>query len=300
MKRIFIHWILGAAALLAVGLLAGGCVAGMRTEKIPVNIGFRPVIGHDTRAEESVPFPEDRSFRVWAIDTHTGQRVLNDETISHSAGGWLASKTWPETELEFTACWPTDLAPEYSADRGIVIRDFSATTKDIDLLLARNTCDYEADSLVVLNFEHILSKVDLRVKHSLEDNIEVIIRKIEFAGFALSGDYGTEEAGTWTAGTNTENHTIYEDPDGNGWPLTGDATYIGEAFYAVPQQCTAEIVMTCDVRVGNGGWIPDRLSTGHLHTDWESGKMYTYTITMTDTQLTYTTGISNWNNRDFE
>lgn len=291
---------MAGAALLAAGLMTTGCVAGMRTEKIPVNIGFRPVIGHDTRAEESVPFPEDRQFRIWATDTRTGDIVLNDETIAHTADGWLASRIWPETELRFTAYWPVDLAPEYKAEGGIVIRDYEATTNDIDLLLARNTAEYEADSLVVLNFDHILSRIDLRVKHCLEDNIEVIIRKIELAGFALSGDYGTEETGSWTVSDANGSHIIYEDPDGNGWALTDEATYIGEAFYAVPQQCTAEIVITCDVRVGNGGWVPDRLTTGHLHTDWESGKQYTYTLNMTDTRLTYTTGISNWNNRDFE
>ena len=28
------------------------------------------------------------------------------------------------------------------------------------------------------------------------------------------------------------------------------------------------------------------------------GKQYTYTLTLADTRLTYTTGISNWNNRE--
>lgn len=300
MKRIFRHWILGAAALLAVGLMAGGCVAGMRTEKIPMNIGFRPVIGHDTRAEESVPFPENRSFHVWATDTRNGDTILDNEKISHTAGGWLASRAWPETELSFTAYWPEDLAPEYKAGHGLVIRNYNAIEKNEDLLVARNACDYEVDSLVVLNFDHILSKVDLRVKHSLQDNIEVIIRKIEIVGFAFAGDYGTVNSGEWIKGDATDTYTVYEDPDGNGWPLTKDATYIGEAFYTIPQLCKAEIVMDCDVRVGNGAWIPDHLTTGKLSTGWESGKMYTYTLNMTDTNLTYTTGISNWNNRDFE
>lgn len=291
---------MAGAALLAAGLMTTGCVAGMRTDKIPVNIGFRPVIGHDTRAEESVPFPEDRQFRIWATDTRTGATVLNDEAIAHTADGWLASRIWPETELSFTAYWPTDLAPEYKAGEGIVIRSYEATANGIDLLLARNTAEYEADSLVVLNFDHILSRVDFRVKHSLQSGIDVIIRKIELKGFALSGDYGIPTAGSWTVSDASGSHIVYEDTDGNGWPLTGDATYIGEDFYTVPQLCEAEIIMTCDVRVGNGGWIPDVLTAGPLRTDWESGKQYTYTLNMTDTRLTYTTGISNWNNRDME
>ena len=52
------------------------------------------------------------------------------------------------------------------------------------------------------------------------------------------------------------------------------------------------------MRVGNGGWVPDQLSVGNLRTDWQSGKQYTYTLNLTDTRLVYTTGISNWNNRE--
>ena len=72
----------------------------------------------------------------------------------------------------------------------------------------------------------------------------------------------------------------------------------GYDFYTIPQLCQADIVVSFKVKVGTGGWIPDTMTVGALKTDWQSGKQYTYTLTLTDTRLTYTTGISNWNNRE--
>lgn len=303
MKRIFRIGILGAFALLAAGVLTTGCVAGLKTHKIPVNIGFMPVIGHDTRAaeiEESVPFPEDRTFKVWANETDSGKSVLSDETVAYGAGGWLASQTWPDAELSFTACWPTDLAPEYKFGNGITLRGFDTEKDKRDILVASTAAEYDADSLVTLNFDHILSRVDFRVVHSLEDNIEVLIKKIEMSGFGLAGDYNASGNGKWTVADTKGSKVIYDAGDGEGWKLTNVATYIGEDFYVIPQLCKAEVKMSVMVRVNNGGWVPDNLLIDSLNTDWQSGKQYTYTLNMTDSRLVYTTGISNWNNRDFE
>ena len=78
---------------LVAALLMAGCVGPLQTQRIPVNIGFDPVIGHDTRtAVESVPFPEDDTFNVWAVNQSNGKIYLEDETISYGSNGWLASK----------------------------------------------------------------------------------------------------------------------------------------------------------------------------------------------------------------
>ena len=67
MKR-YIHIIV---ALVAVTLLFSGCVE-LQTTRTTSNISFLPLIGHDTRAVESVPFPQDRSFKVWAVNQASG------------------------------------------------------------------------------------------------------------------------------------------------------------------------------------------------------------------------------------
>lgn len=292
MKRIF-----RLGTLAGVMTLACSCVLGLQTNKIPVNIGFLPVIGHDTRAqiEESVPFPQDRSFRIWATDMEDGSTVLDNETVSYGADGWLASEKWPETELLFTAYWPEDLVPSYDPDKGVSIKDFNTDEDKRDILVARNKAEYDADSLAVLNFDHILSRVDFRIMHSLEDHMEIVVTKIELDGYGFTGDY---DDGEWTVDSKNDRHVVYDAGDGEGFALTKEATYIGEDFYTIPQLCQADIVVSFRVKVGTGGWIPDTMTVGSLKTDWQSGKQYTYTLTLADTRLTYTTGISNWNNRE--
>ena len=57
--------------VLAAAALLSGCVS-LQTERVPGYISFEPLVGHDTRAVESVPFPEDLSFKVWAVNQTTG------------------------------------------------------------------------------------------------------------------------------------------------------------------------------------------------------------------------------------
>ena len=227
MKRIFR---IGTLVLAVVSMAS--CVLGIETNKIPVNIGFMPVIGHDTRAdiEESIPFPEDRDFRVWATNSYDGSMVLNNESISYTSEGWLASQMWPEAELSFTAYWPTDLNPEFDRESGVIIRGFNTNEDKRDLLVARTKAEYDADSLVTLGFDHLLSRIDFRVMHSLEDGIEVVIEKIEMVGYGFTGDYNTNGDGKWRVDSQKDSHVIYDAAGGEGWNLTKNAEYIGDDF----------------------------------------------------------------------
>ena len=273
-----------------------GCSFGEDVTKIPMNIGFKPVIGHDTRAEESVPFPEDRTFYVWALNTTDGSIYLNKENIAHKSEGWLSVRKWPEAELDFTAYWPIELNPEYNKEKGLIFRNFSAD--DIDLLVAREKTINESDSLVTLHFEHILSRVEFRIKQSLEENMDVILTGIELNGYSITGTYNEKGTGYWEVGAADNSRTIYDGKNGSSFKITRDAQYIGEDFYTIPQICKGTATVYFNVRVNGGEWIPDSATTKALDTEWESGKQYTYTLNITDKQLTFTTGISNWNNRD--
>jgi hypothetical protein len=51
--------------VMAAAMLLPGCMK-LQTTRTDTNISFKPLIGHDTRAVESVPFPQERSFKVWA------------------------------------------------------------------------------------------------------------------------------------------------------------------------------------------------------------------------------------------
>jgi hypothetical protein len=161
----------------AGAMLLSSCVA-LNTDKTTVNIAFRPVIGYDTRADESIPFPEDRSFRVWAQEVSSGQIYMQDERVSYN-GGWTTSYIWPENDLNFEACWPTDLPVEYSARNGIQINSFDCTGGYVDILLAKGSSEQVADGILPLRFDHILSRIEFRMMHSLADGMSVRLKKID-------------------------------------------------------------------------------------------------------------------------
>lgn len=279
-------------------LMLASCVGGMRTNKLPVNIGFRPVIGHDTRAQESVPFPEERTFRLWAQKSSNGSLYLNDETIRYN-GKWLASKIWPEDELSFEACWPTDIPVNFSKSEGIQISNFDCTNGDIDILIARTRDDYEIDSLVTLRFDHILSRVEFRMLHSLPSDMSVRLTGLEVIGFAQTGDYNTRHSRKWSTADYSGSRTVYKAAEGEFIEIpSGKAIYIGEDFYTIPQECTARVKVDYQVCFADGNWIPQTGDIESLKSGWEPSKHYTYTLNLQMDELTSTPAISTWSNRE--
>ena len=286
------------SGMLACILLLTGCVGGLRENKIPVNIGFRPVIGHDTRADESVPFPEDRTFRLWAQEDRTGSLYLDDETIRYN-GGWLASKIWPEDKLTFEACWPMDIPASFSKKDGIQIKGFDCSGGDVDIMMAKAYDRFEIDSLVTLRFDHILSRVEFRMLHSLSEEMSVRLKKIEMKGFALKGDYNTDESRAWDVAERNMSYVVYDAGESDGIDISaGEAGYIGRDFYVIPQICTAALDIACEVRFGQAAWIPQTYTIESVETTWEPSKHYTYTLNLRMDKMVCTTGISSWNNRD--
>ena len=183
--------------LIACAFLLIGCVGSLQT-KSPANIGFMPVVGHDTRAEESIPFPQNRSFKLWAQEETSGSLYISNETISYN-DGWFAPKPWGIEPLRFHAVWPTDLDFSYSNENGLLIDSYDCSEGDIDILYATTTADDSSESLVTLNFEHLLSRVEFRMIHSLQESMSVMIHKITLSGVAQEGSFGAVNAGEWGA-----------------------------------------------------------------------------------------------------
>ena len=289
-------YIIGIVAA-AVALLSG-CVE-QETTRTTSNIAFRPLIGHDTRAVESVPFPQDLSFKVWASTQATGETYIDAEEIGYTADGWTSSHKWPYESLNFEACWPTDLAVEFTAHNGLQLKDFDCTTGDTDILIARSTSDDLIDGVSILRFDHILSRVEFRMTHSLSEGMYVRLKKIEMVGFAGKGDYNVKRKNDWSTGANDFSYVVYDAGNTDGIEITSGSTqYIGEEFYVIPQTCTASLEVTYDIRYGTANWIPQTEVIESLNTFWDPSKHYTYTVNLRMDKLTHTTGISSWNNRE--
>lgn len=282
---------------LAGALLLSSCIA-LNTDKTTVNIAFRPVIGYDTRAEESIPFPEDRSFRVWAQDGSAGSVYMSDERVSYN-GGWTTSYIWPERDLNFEACWPTDIPVEYSDRKGIQINAFDCTAGDVDILLAKGSSEQVADGILPLRFDHILSRLEFRMMHSLTDDISVRLKKIELKGYAQKGDYNTKTSGKWHVTEYNASRVVFESEEGAEL-VKGEAIYFGEEFYTIPQICVASVDVYYEVKYQyqDAAWIPQTETISKLEIVWDPSKHYTYTLNLCMDKLKHTTGISSWSNRE--
>ncbi len=281
----------------AVALLSG-CVE-QETTRTTSNIAFKPLIGHDTRAVESVPFPQDRNFKVWGVNQTSGQTLISGETITHTAEGWLSSQKWPLDMVQFEAYWPTELPMEFNPAEGLQLRDFDCGNGDVDILVASAIDNNEEDDVAVLSFDHILSRVEFRMMHSLSEGMSVKLRKIKMIGFANKGDYNTLLPRDWYVDSEDFTYVVYDAGSGDGIEiLPGEAQYIGEEFYVIPQACAAALEVTYDIRYGDAGWVPETETIESLKTIWEPSKHYTYTVNLRMDKLTHTTGISSWDNRN--
>jgi hypothetical protein len=266
---------------------------------VPVSISFDPVIGHDTRADESIPFPQDRTFKVWALNEADGSVLIDAEEVSYGTEGWISSYIWPEATLAFDAFSPSDLPFEYSKANGLTLRDFDCSKGDTDILVAHKpNADKQVDNPVILPFEHILSRVEFRMMHSLSETMSVRLKKIEMIGFARKGDYNIKKKDGWSVGAYDYSYVVYDAGEGEGIDITaGYAKYIGEEFYVIPQPCTASLEVTYDIRYDNANWLPQTEVIDNLETFLEPSKHYTYTVNLRMDKLTHTTGISSWNNQ---
>jgi hypothetical protein len=284
--------------VLAVMLMGGLTSCKDQTDWIPINIGFKPYIGHDTRAVvESVPFPEDRSFNVWAFDESAQSVYIDGEQISHSTNGWVSSKIWPRKQLSFEACWPADVVgATYTPEKGICIRDFDTEESEVDILFAKaDHIDYNSDKFVTLSFEHILSRVEFRMRQSLSDEMSVRVNRIELQGFATKGDFNTSGNYQWKTSGPVCSYVF--DTSDSPIDVNSEPIYMGEDFYTIPQLLEATLIVNFEVKYGQASWIPLQEEIRNFLIEWLPGTHYTYTLNLTETNLTYTTGISNWNNR---
>lgn len=277
-------------------MLLSGCM-NLDIARTSSNIAFKPLIGYDTRALESVPFPQDRSFCVWAVNQTTGDNHIPGDIISYSSEGWKSSKQWTLDQMYFEAYWPEDLPMAFSKENGLQLNGFDGTNGNIDILVAKTTEDNEDDDVVILNFDHILSRVEFRMMHSLADGMSVRLKKIVLKGYGQKGDYNTVDPGMWYVKEYDASRIVFESQEGED-VSKGEPLYFGDEFYTIPQICVASVEVSYDVKFADATWIPQVETIDILEVAWESSKHYTYTLNLCMDKLKHTTGISSWSNRE--
>lgn len=288
---------------LPLAFLATACIS--KVELVQTPILFDPVIGSEVRSETdmSVPFPEDETFGVWALDNTASSGYMDDCEIRYSGGEWTSDPAflWPSSSsLSFLAYSPYSLAMRMEGG-SLVLKEFDIRKDGQEILFARTLSGLTSgQGDVKLPFVHGLSKVDVRVANGFGDDVDVRIDGIVLKGVAMRGDFDTSRRTYWKADESSLEDIIIFDSGRDGEFLTGPKMqFIGDIHTIIPQAMNPAFEVSYSFRVDEGEWIDGQKESVQLRDAyWEAGRYYTYSLRINDMNLSYTTGIGHWIERN--
>lgn len=253
-------------------------------ESEPQAIGFDTYAQMTTRAENSNASTTNAlsthhfSFEVWAykntatnyvFGTNTNEGVA--VTYADSKWGYTGTKYWDKaaSQYEFYAAapvgqeWVLNANTDSQADDYFTLANFAltgttlpnsasltssfSTVGDIDLMIASAepvTSIPPTDNIVQLDFNHILSRLNISVKKgaNIAAGDPLVLTEISVNNLVKNGSFeesAAVQAGTtqrWSAATSPADYDI----SGNSLnPVTTTATYVFQAL-VIPQRANAE------------------------------------------------------------
>ena len=240
----------------------------------------------------------------------TSYTLFDGTTVTSDGTEWTYSPVqyWAvSSSYKFRAVWPADAftgtgAASYTDDlgtNGAQIAGFTVSSSpdaQKDLLisnLATATTDgtgAPTPEKVNLNFQHILSDVQIQVK--VEDaGEEIILKSIELSGMQGSGSYAyAATAYAWT-------------PSGTAQTYSKDLTSLPALTASFPTDPQCELLMIPQTLTG-GMAIKLVYSIGGTDTtvnlktadgtSWEIGKKYIYQITIATAKIEFTAKVVDW------
>ena len=290
---------------LPLAFLASACIS--KVELVQKPIVFDPVIGSEVRSsinsDMSVPFPEDKTFGVWALDSQSGGKYIDNHQIRCSNGIWGDESLpfWPtSSSLTFFAYAPYDLQMRLE-DGNLALKGFDVRENGTEVFFAKTSSGLtSSEGAVKLPFVQALAKLDVRIANGFGVDVDVRIDRILLKGVAMRGDFHSVRYPYWKADeSSTVDITIF-DSERDGQFLAGPTMqFIGDVHTVIPQGLTPSIELTYAFRVDEGEWIDGQVEAAELRNIfWEPGRYYTYSLRINEIKLSYTTGIGHWNERN--
>lgn len=276
------------------------CISSVEMEQTP--IVFNPVIGHEVRSDDmSVPFPEDKTFGVWALDNQSAE-FISDREVGCKDGLWSSESLpfWPtNSTLAFYAYSPCSLPVRFS--KGVMTLDGFDVTRDGDDVLFAQTASglTSVEGEVKLPFSHALSRMDMRIASGYGADVKVRIDRIVLKNVATVGNYDSSKYQKWTVDESTATDIVFYDSERDGQFLAGpEMQFIGELHTIIPQKLGSVIELQYAFQVDGSDWIDAQKDvTEEIKITWEPGRYYTYSLTINERKLAYTTGIGHWSER---
>lgn len=224
---------------------------------------------YNTKATATKEDVQEYGFKVYANYSLNGANFEFNKDVTYSGGYWGYEETeywWPGANYIFRAFYPKsgDFSLSVNKD-GFTLSNYDVTSQ-VDLLyasaersVAENAIAPTEGSVVLLNFEHLLANVTIKVKSQIDG---VTIQKITLGGIDTNSEYN---GNIW----NSSNTTSIE--YNSSKTLTKGADYVDVTdggILVVParsnKSLTVEANKTYNLTLPAGTWEP--------------GNRYTYTI----------------------
>jgi len=293
------------------------------------------------RTQGSSTFASGDDFAVYGFTTKTGNvktTVFDDVVVSYDGTDWTYSpaRFWDPSTLQYTfyGVSPAAIGTAATVDpqTGTVASasiTFGGADNDILVADKKEVLKANYGSTVTMQFNHIASLVDLKVKkHTDLGNATVAITSIALSNidnvgtFAVSDAYtSTHPVTTWTASVSTGAYsntsgvasvvTLPTDVGTSGDFLINNLVAMPQTFRtsSTPQQVTIEY--TIEDEDGNvSTYTPDPFNLALFDvvddTDnddtkvggWEVGKHYIFYITINSNKIVFDAAITDWTTAD--
>lgn len=251
-------------------------------------------------------------------------------TYNGTKGGWAFDPAyyWPaEGYLSFVAISPSTVTATYHATNGFQIENWSQGTSEeaiVDLMYSEESRNHQRatytatgdnageDAMfkykgVDITFKHALSYLvfNIKTKEDYSATTQFKLNTITLSGVYTTGSFNQKASDPWTENTSgaTGSYIAYSSTD--GLPFTSTAVAApaatGKEIILLPQALADEKQkMTIAYQIstdGGSNWI-DQTQVVDLYDgsvkSWEMGKKYTYTISISMTEILLDPAVSDW------
>lgn len=267
--------------VLAAGLLIfSSCLSSVKRDEGRTEIAFYPVAGMGVRSESASEMPTDSDFGVWATDDG-GNYVMDRARATFNGSTWTCTDNeylWEnDMSLRFTAFSPFDTG--IRLEDGALLLDNYDSTSDNPFWITETTQPLDRTSNpVVLMFAPATARLEFRVMNGLGDDTQIRVEKIIINDIRTKGNFNSSSSPQWTL----------------SGPAEDIVAYNAEIINVIPQQPTSCITVVYSMKTGDSEWLAGQEnSTAELKAEWQAGRRYTYTLTITGSTVKLTTGIGN-------
>lgn len=274
-------------------LTAVGCTLDQKQEYDPdVQLQFLPVMQIPSKALTE-NYPDGQSFAVsaWALDRNfewnngvaDAEVYVCDAEVSVNNGGkWAISEDalWPSRQQRLTVIGytPIEAFTECNSEAGVCCT-YDMLTSQVDLLYTEPQVDLdkvECGGTVTMPFRHALAQIDFEIKNRVGKNEEIIVKSLKIDAVKSKGSFCSLPSPVWKVGDEEMELLFFEgEKYTKNYPLG-----IGNTWNVIPQVLATNVTIEYEYRTANDTGFTQTMRTCKLKTPLESGRHYTYTLTV--------------------